>query len=320
LRRKFGISVALDAVDYPKVKEKLDSYGFPEFTEIFNRRRGRMTVYEDQEYVNDILKGLSSISFPGFHWGIGNIINHYTKKELYSFPYLHIMAESFIDINEKVKNLFYDYSNVCPDCDTGHIQSDDLIVKDRGKIGKIHFTKTHYFEYIVSRELGDFIIDSNFTGIELRDVHSATKKGIGYQLFPTNTLPPLKKNTYEYPPDWTCENCGYQGADMLGKFCGMDEYRIVSLTLDFKDFNKTFETFGCAGLARPEIVISIDVVKSLDQFKGMKITLDPVHVFDENGNELTPKILPKESAINLIEYKDYFGGNLKKDFEKCLNL
>lgn len=303
----------MDEEDYGLLKDFINKMGIKEFTSIFDRRIGHVTIHEDQEKAFLILEKLNSLSIPSLNWSIIRIENYYTPKEFQSFPIYHIMAESFVEVPENRIKEIYDYSQACNNCGWGRKQINDLIIKDIKKIDKIHFTKTYDFEYIASRGLGDYIVDSGFTGISLRDVHSRTKKYIGYQLEPTHILSPIRTDLLEHPKSWNCESCGIQGLNIGGLFSGQDEYIIIENRMNHMDFNYTKEKFGSGQNAHQEIVISSEVVKAFKEFKVKRISLQPVHIIDHYGKKLTPDFKPKPSKVNIMDYKSHFYESLKRD-------
>jgi hypothetical protein len=306
--------MGLDEKDYTPLDRLLKSLNLKELNLQYNNRRvGLFFMYEDQERTYQLLEGLNSIKIPSLLWDISRIENYYTHYELLSFPFHHIMAESFVEVSKRQEKLIYDYSNACSKCGWGRKQKNDLIIKDIRKIDRIHFTKTYDFEYIVSRSLGDFIFDSGFTGISLRDVHSRTKKDIGYQLVPTYTLPSIRTDLLKHSKSWDCKSCSVPALYIKGKYSGKDEYIIIDNKMDYKDSNYTKEKFGLGQNAHQEIVISSDVVKTFKEFKVKKITFSPVHIVNQSGKKITPEFKPKPSNLNIIDYKSHFSGNLISD-------
>jgi hypothetical protein len=310
------IFIALDEKDYPSLVKLLKTTKLKDLHSFNNRSVGHFLLYEDKIETHQLLKGLNSIKIPSLSWDISRIENYYTNKEILSFPFHHIMAESFVEVSKRKEKEIYDYSNACSECGWGRKQRNDLILRDIRKIDRIHFTKTYDFEYIVSRSLGNFITDSGFTGISLRDVHSNSRKNIGYQLEAINILPPIRSDRLEYSNSGECKSCGNPAIYIRGKFSGEDEYIIINNDMNFNDFNYTKEWFGIGQNANREIVISSEVVKAFKKFKVKKITLHPVHIINRSGRKLTPEFKPKPSDVKIMDYKSHFSGNLKSDLLK----
>lgn len=199
----------------------------------------------------------------------------YTKKELENAKYFNLQLDSFCSSFAEEYGTKYDYSNKCNCCGSGEKQISELYM-DKTKMGRKDISKLYSLEVVISEKLYKLLLDNDITGFEVGAVRHKNNKmknePVLYQLFCSNTLPPLNEQSVFYKEKY-CECCGKSGL-FLDSLPYYDEESLK----DAKDFNYTYEYFGGGVSGTPYIIVSQKVYRLFKDNKIKGVVFDIVNI------------------------------------------
>ena len=137
----------------------------------------------------------------------------YTKRELETAEFLNLQMRTYCSAFAEDYGTTYNYSEKCECCGSGKKLISDLTI-DKSKMGKKDISLTYGLEVVISERLYQLLLDNNLTGFSVGAVKHKNEKMKNeptlYQLFCTNTLAPLDKQSVFYKEKY-CECCHRSG-------------------------------------------------------------------------------------------------------------
>lgn len=204
-----------------------------------------------------------------------NYIMEYKKEDINNSELFHLMPNTYCSNFPEEYGTIYSDDIKCKACGAGKRQVSELYI-DKSKMGKKDISMTYGGETVVSERLYNLLCENNINGINFARVHHKNNKMNNepqlYQLLVTNSLFKMSNQTRFLKENY-CDYCHKSGLVLRS----IPYYQRENLK-NAKDFNNTYEYFGCGLLGIPFIIVNQKVYRLFKDNKIKGVSFDVVKI------------------------------------------